>query len=383
MSEVSIVKCNCYKQEKVDKAVNKSVELVGRLRDIIHPKDKVLLKVNMLNADPPEKAVTTHPAIVKSVIRLVKQAGGIPFIGDAPGIAYISKDAEKAWQKTQLKKAAKEEGAEVINFREIKKINNSKNRKVPTLHIAKEVLDMDVVISLPKLKTHNFALFTGAIKNLYGTIPGFRKKELHAQAPKPVDFAELVVDILSVVKPKLAIMDAVVGMEGNGPAAGSPRKVGVVLASRDCVAIDAVASSIIGYNPLDVDIIRVAGKRGLGEARLDRIDIRGTSLEEVKLADFELVSNINTLLERIPSFVLFIGKLLAPYILRVEPEVNPEKCTGCRVCIKHCPTQAMKLASSHTKINRKKCISCFCCQEFCPHRAVEIKYNWLARKLKM
>jgi len=383
VSKVSILKCEDYDQEKVDKVVRESVELIGGLGDIIHPKDKVLLKVNMLNADPPEKAVTTHPAIVKAAIRLVKRAGGVPFVGDASGVAYTHKDAEIAWQKTGLKKAAEEEGAEVINFREVKEINNPKNRKVPTLHIAKEVLDADVVISLPKLKTHSFALFTGAIKNLYGTIPGFRKKELHAKVPKPKDFAELVVDILSVVYPKLSIMDGIVGMEGNGPAAGPPRKIGVILASRDPVAVDAVASSIIGYHPFDIDIIKAAYRRGLGEARLERIDIRGASLDEVRIEDFELISNINTLLNRLPGFVLAIGKLLAPYFLKVEPEVNREKCKGCQVCVKHCPTEAMRLASSYAKIDKKKCIKCFCCQEFCPHRAVEIKYNWLAKRLKI
>ena len=381
MSQVSIVRCNSYQQEKVDDAVRKSVELIGGLNKIVHPQDKVLLKVNVLNADPPEKAVTTHPAVLKAVIRLVKEAGGKPVVGDAPGIAY--KDAEKAWQITGLKKAAEEEGVEVVTFRWARQVESSFSKKVPYLHIAREALDADVVISIPKLKTHSFALFTGAIKNLYGTIPGFRKKELHARAPKPRDFARLMADILFTIHPALAIMDGIIGMEGNGPAAGSPRKVGLVLASRDLVALDAVASSIIGYNPLDVDIIRIAAEKGLGVAELGKIDVKGTDLEKVKLDDFELVSNINTLLNKIPSFLLFIGRFLAPYLLKVEPEINRERCTGCGICIEHCPTGAVRLSSRVPEINRKKCIKCFCCQEFCPQKAVEIKYSWLARKLRI
>ncbi len=381
MSQVSIVRCNSYQQEKVDDAVRKSVELIGGLNKIVHPQDKVLLKVNVLNADPPEKAVTTHPAVLKAVIRLVKEAGGKPVVGDAPGIAY--KDAEKAWQITGLKKAAEEEGAEVVTFRWARQVESSFSKKVPYLHIAREALDADVVISIPKLKTHSFALFTGAIKNLYGTIPGFRKKELHARAPKPRDFARLMADILFTIHPALAIMDGIIGMEGNGPAAGSPRKVGLVLASRDLVALDAVASSIIGYDPLDVDIIRIAAEKGLGVAELGKIDVKGTDLEKVKLDDFELVSNINTLLNKIPSFLLFIGRFVAPYLLKVEPEINRERCTGCGICIEHCPTGAARLSSRVPEINRKKCIKCFCCQEFCPQKAVEIKYSWLARKLRI
>jgi len=190
-------------------------------------------------------------------------------------------------------------------------------------------------------------------------------------------------DILFTIHPALAIMDGIIGMEGNGPAAGSPRKVGLVLASRDFVALDAVASSIIGYNPLDVDIIRIAAEKGLGVAELGKIDVKGTDLEKVKLDDFELVSNINTLLNKIPSFLLFIGRFVAPYLLKVEPEINRERCTGCGICIEHCPTGAVRLSSRVPEINRKKCIKCFCCQEFCPQKAVEIKYSWLARKLRI
>ncbi|MCD6574216.1 DUF362 domain-containing protein [Candidatus Aerophobetes bacterium] len=383
MSEVSIVRCESYLQEEVDRAVKESVKLIGGLEGIIHKGDRVLLKVNMLNADPPEKAVTTHPAVVRAVVKLVKEVGGVPFLGEASGIAYRYEEAKKAWEITGFKEVAEEEDVEIVNFQQIKEIDNSKNRKVPLLHIAKEVIDADVIVTLPKLKTHSFALFTGAIKNLYGTIPGFRKKELHAIAPTPGEFAELMADILTAVYPELAIMDAIVGMEGNGPAAGSPRKIGLVLASRDPVAIDAVASSIIGCDPLDVDIIRVASERGLGVAELDKIKIKGTDLNEVKVEDFELVHNVNTLLKKMPSFVLFIGKLLAPYLIKVEPQIDLEKCGGCMVCTKHCPVEAIKMASDYPKIDRKKCIKCFCCQEFCPQKAVQIKYNWLARKLKV
>ncbi len=379
MSGVSLIKCDSYQQKKVDSAVRESVELIGGLSKIIHPEDKVLLKVSMLNANPPEKAVTTHPAIVKAAIKLVKEVGGKPFIGDSPGVAY--EEIEEAWQKTGLRKAVEEEGAKVVNFRQIKKFDNSRNKKVPVLYIAKEVMDADVVISLPKLKTHSLTLFTGAIKNLYGTIPGFRKKEIHALTVKPQDFAEVIVDILAAVKPKLAIMDGIVGMEGNGPAAGTPRKIGVVLASKDFVAIDAVASNIIGYNPLDIDIIRIANERKLGVGELDEIEIKGKNLDEVKVRDFELASNASALLNKMPSFVISMGRLLIPYLLKVEPEIEQDKCTGCEVCIMHCPIGAIRMTGDFPIIDRKKCIKCFCCQEFCPQKAVKIKYSWLAKKL--
>lgn len=381
MSIVSLVKCEDYGQKKVDETVRQSLELIGGLESIIGAGQRVLIKVNILNADRPEKAVTTHPALLRSFIRCVKEVGGKPLVGEASGIAY--KDTKRAWQVSGLKKAAQEEGADVINFQKVQKVENPKNRMVPTLHIAEEVLSSDAVISLPKLKTHNFTLFTGAIKNLYGCIPGFRKKELHRLAPRPQEFAELMVDIFSAIKPKLAVMDGIVGMEGDGPAAGSPRQIGVILASQDLVALDAAASYIIGYHPLDIDITRVAAQRGLGKANIDEIEVRGTPLDEVKIDDYELASSINVLLKKVPGPVLSILRLLAPLLLKVEPLVDPLKCTECGVCLEHCPTGAMNTGSNYTVIDRKKCIKCFCCQEFCLERAVGIRYNWLAKKLQM
>ncbi|MCK4647918.1 DUF362 domain-containing protein [bacterium] len=381
MSVVSVVKCKSYGQERVDKAVKESLALIGGLGKIVKAGQRVLLKVNMLNADPPEKAVTTHPALLRSVIRAVKEIKGKVIVGESSGDAY--KDVEKAWQVTGLKKAAEEEGVKVINFHKVEKIDNSQNKKAPTLYLAREALESDVVISLPKLKTHNFTLFSGAIKNLYGCIPGFHKKELHRLFPRSEDFAQLMVDIFSAINPDLAIMDAIVGMEGDGPAAGPPRKIGVVLASQDLVALDAVASHIIGYAPFDIDITRVAAERGLGEGKLEKIEIKGVPLSQAKIEGYQLASSINVLLNKVPGFVLFAFKHLAPWLLKIRPVIDKDRCTGCGQCIEHCPTEAMKMEKGFPIIDNKQCIRCFCCQEFCLQRAVGIKYNWLARKFQI
>jgi len=383
LSKVSIVRCDSYQQEEVDNAVRESLQLIGGIDEIIKPQDRVLLKVNMINSDFPEKAATTHPSILRAVIRVVKEMGGEAVVGDAPGVAY--RYIERAWQKTGLRRAAEEEGAEVINFREVEEIDNSTNNKrIPVLHIAKEVLDADVVISLPKLKTHSFTLFTGAIKNLYGTIPGFRKKELHGLAPRPQDFAELMVDIFSVVKPSLAIMDGVVGMEGDGPVSGSPRKIGLILASRDLVSLDAVASNIIGYHPFDIEITKAGAKRGLGVGKLEEIEIKGVPLNEVKIEDFKLVSNLNTLLKRVPSFVFSTLRPAAYLFLKVTPGVDEDSCKRCGDCAEACPVKAIKMENHKCPvINQKRCIRCFCCTEVCSYGSMKIERNWLARKLKM
>jgi len=246
-----------------------------------------------------------------------------------------------------------------------------------------------VVISLPKLKTQNYTLFTGAIKNMYGAVPGFRKKEFHRLAPRPVDFATLLVDVFTATKPRLAIMDGIVGMEGHGPAGGDPRRVGIIVASTDCVSLDAICSAIISLDPMIVDTTRIAFESGLGEARLDRIEIKGTPWQEVKVDDYKLSANVNVWLTKAPGLLLAILKPLAKWFIKVRPQVNPEKCVGCQICVKNWPVQAMREVkvknkkvpySSMIVIDYRKCIQCFCCHEVCPHKAVEIKRNWLARK---
>lgn len=371
MAEVALVRCPDYRQEAVDRGIEECLELIGGLTQWVRPGDRVLLKANVLSAKPPQAGVTTHPAVIKAVVRAVQKAGGIPLVGDSSGGMGASKSQTKvALVTTGIQAAAEEAGAQVINF-DLAGVKDSANPggRIPFYQIARPVFEANVVISLPKLKTHSATLFTGAIKNMYGTVPGFRKSEYHRLAPKPSDFAEVLVDIFIRSRTRLAIMDGILAMEGNGPAAGPTRELGLLLASSDCVALDAVASHIIGFKPLDVATTRVAAARGLGEADLGKITVRGAALEEVRAPDFELPSN--AMLEKLPEFV--IKGLLG--VLKARPEANPAKCTGCEFCIKSCPVRVMQLKDGAPVIDYDKCISCLCCQELCPQQAVELKHH--------
>lgn len=343
----------------------------------VRPGQKVLIKPNALLGETPEHAVTTHPALISAVVKEVIKAGGIALVGDSPGNAYANVAA--TMEKTGIKKAVETAGGQLIYFQQAGVVGKGK------IHIARAVIDADVIINLPKLKTHNLTTFTGAIKNMFGVVPGFNKALYHRRFPNPKDFAAALVDIFAAAKPTLNIMDAIVGMEGLGPSAGQPRKLGVVIASTDGVAIDAVSSYLIGYDPGEIDTTVAAFKRGLGEMRLANIEISGASLAEIRQPDWKRALNLYSLVKRwLPGSVF---NLIRPVLnqLKVWPVIDQEKCTRCLVCVNNCPTRTIEQDNKTkiVKINLKDCISCFCCHELCEAKAIRLERSWLVRLLKI
>ncbi|MDI6917718.1 MAG: DUF362 domain-containing protein [Thermoplasmatales archaeon] len=336
---VSIVKCNDYSTMK--NAIKQSLDLIGGLGRIIKPNDRVLLKVNLLMAKKPEQAVTTHPSVVKAIIQLVKEKDGIPFVGDSAGGAGLT---DKAFEVSCIKKVAEEENAELLNF------ERTGTYRIKGLNIAKPLLDSDVIISLPKLKTHTFTFFTGAVKNFFGGIPGKQKSELHSKYPKLNDFSNMILDIYSAVKPKLGIMDGVLGMEGDGPSNGEVVKSNVILSSFDCVSLDYVSSALIGYNPMGIATTRLAYERKLGET--ESIEIVGEKIENVKIDFRKPVSEDAK--------------------ENVVPFVDKEKCAQCLTCVSICPVNAINIINDDITFNRTKCIRCYCCSELCPEGAIRL-----------
>lgn len=370
MSTVAIIKCDGYENGEVEIAVRNALSLIGGLKGVIKQKQKVLLKPNMLMASKPEDAATTHPSVLRAMIKVIKECAAIPFVGDNPGNAYANVD--RALEITGFKKVVQEEGVEILSL--------SKSVKCGDIHVASAIFDMDVIIDLPKLKTHNLTLFTGCIKNMFGIVPGFHKGDIHRIYSYPPDFSGKIVEIFSIKKPLLGVMDAIYGMEGHGPSGGKPKKIGLILASFDCVALDAVSSKIIGYDPLYVDTTRIAHERGLGEGDLRKIEIKGEKLEDVIVPDFELVDNAYKILKSVPKFIHPPFRYFASKLIWVHPELVKKKCTGCEICFKNCPVKAISVKGGKPVIDYKKCISCYCCHELCPEKAYKIKRSYLAKK---
>ncbi|SYZ72979.1 conserved hypothetical protein [Candidatus Zixiibacteriota bacterium] len=371
-SKVAISSCSSYDPAILQKKIAQTFELIGGLDKFIKPGMKVLLKPNLLSAKEPMRAITTHPEIVAATAREVRNLGAEVIVGDSPGGA--KRGVRRVWENTGMLAMAEREKIELVNF----EAGGVVKMSIHDHHyfLAKPAVEADFIINLPKLKTHVLTLMTGAVKNMFGLIPGFRKGVYHKEAPKPEEFAHIIVDILSLRPPHLTLMDAILTMEGDGPSSGNPRWVNLLMASTDPVAIDAIAATIIGLNPERVPTTRLASEAGLGLGWPEAVEIVGEKLSEVRIHDFKLTSNRK--LELIPST---LSRLLGHYVW-VRPAIEDDTCTRCNVCVNSCPTGALQ-SSNDSKapfFNYKVCINCWCCHELCPSRAVFVDQSWLARK---
>jgi uncharacterized protein (DUF362 family)/Pyruvate/2-oxoacid:ferredoxin oxidoreductase delta subunit len=375
-TKVSIQKAAHYESESIHNALIKSFHLLGGLERIIQPKSRVFVKINHLSPpSPPEDVIITHPAFTKEVLRLLLDIGCEITVGDD-----IQSKNEDGFLISGYRKICTDLGVNLINlkecgFREIP----CRGRLLTRAYLSPLVLDCDFLINLPKLKTHSFTSFTGAIKNMYGIIPhGFRCR-LHREYPKSDIFAQMLVDIYACAIPNLNIMDGILAMEGEGPSAGSPKEIGIILASLDGVALDAVASTIIGLDPNHIPMIEDAGQRGLGKARMEDIEIVGERITNVQAKDFK-PSAIAVGLVRYPIPAFLHGFVQSQLVL--VPRVLSEKCAACRECEDICPTGAVQMRNGKAWIDKSLCIHCMCCHEVCRFHAVKLGQKFFGRLIR-
>jgi uncharacterized protein (DUF362 family)/Pyruvate/2-oxoacid:ferredoxin oxidoreductase delta subunit len=372
------VRCEDYYSEAVCTAVGESLDLIGGMARFVSPGDKVLIKPNLLAAREPDKAVTTHPRVVEAVIELVKAAGGVPWVGEsAGGVSYGF--TSKAFEATGMAEVIDRTGAVLKNFEVegITKVHNRNARIARDFYMAKPVLEADVVISVPKLKTHEQVLFTGAVKNMFGIVPGGGKRQIHYEAVKPEELCDALLDVYEVATPHLCVMDAVVGMEGAGPAMGRPREVGLVLAGADGIALDHVACTLIGFDPGAIGTTRLGMERGLGVASADQIDIVGEKPRKVLIEDF--AKPANAAFERLPRWIV---KRMVSGFQNIRPVVEEDsKCVHCLQCQNSCPVGAITVGENSVHLSEKKCVRCFCCRELCPEGVFGLKRSRLSQML--
>ena len=367
-STVSVTKCSSYERTAVDAAVRECLDNLGGIGRFVSKGETVLLKPNMLSPKSPDKAVTTHPEIVRAAIRLVREAGGTPVVGDTPGGLATESVLKNLADKTGIGQVCEEEGVEFVLLRESQKVPFPKGVAAKSFEIATQHALVDGVISLAKFKTHSFTALTGAVKNLFGLIPGLKKAEYHYRMQSADAFSELLVDLAECVKPRLTIMDGIVGMDGDGPAAGRPKNIGIVMASANVHALDAFMAELVGADPDSVPTIAIARRRGLVSRDPRDIKALGGDRTSFAIPDFEMPA-APTRFSRIPrAFVWMFGELFSR-----KPVFSKKSCTLCGQCIDVCPSKALAKDVGRPRIIRSLCFRCYCCSEVCTYDAVQLR----------
>ncbi|MBB6214581.1 uncharacterized protein (DUF362 family)/Pyruvate/2-oxoacid:ferredoxin oxidoreductase delta subunit [Anaerosolibacter carboniphilus] len=379
MKKVSLVRCEDYAYEKVKEAIQQSLKHLGGIEKYIQPGDKVLLKLNLLMKKRPEEATTTHPSFAKALAEILRDYGADVIIGDSPGGPFNESALRGVYKACGIEEIAKDVGAK-LNYNtgvvEIKNENGLLLKKITAIEVLKEV---DKVISVSKLKTHGMMMFTGAVKNMFGIVAGLEKAEYHVRMPNNVDFSNALVDICLASKPILSFMDGIVGMEGAGPSAGEPRKIGAVIASESPYHLDVVATSMIGLTPTKVPTIQRCVERGLCLGNLQDIELIGGVIEEFIMKDFKIpeIRGLDLLEGKLPKFLRdILNELMQP-----KPIFAHDRCVGCSDCAENCPPRVIEMKDKKPNVRLDECIRCFCCQELCPVKAVEIHRPLLMKLL--
>lgn len=405
-SQVAVVYCPGYDAEHVYNAVCAGIDAIGGIESFVHPDESILIKPNFLVASDPDKAVVTHPSVIEAVCRILREHNYANVCcGDSPGHGSMENALRLAgldavFDKYDVKPADMEHES-VVDFPE--------GAACRQFYFTRAAAECDAIISVSKMKTHALERITGAVKNMYGTVCGYRKAAGHVKFPNAVVFARMLADIHRCLKPRLHIMDGITAMEGNGPGSGTPVNMNVLLFSADPVALDTVYCRLIDMDPILIPTNVQGENLGIGHYHHENIEIldindADTDVPEQRYAEydrteydhaetgkmwteekisfdelFEKYGNPHfdadrtgtkkTLLSRFSDIMTETAK--RPYILK-------ELCIRCGVCTEHCPVpgRAVDFADGRDKppaYDYKKCIRCYCCQEMCPRHAIHVK----------
>lgn len=373
--DIAIVKCKDYSNENISNSLDQLLPLVGGL-DWVSQGMKIVIKVNLVAPMKPDSAGTTHPALLCELVKRLCEKGAEVIVGDSPGGIYNSVFVNKVYSTTGMTDILKVGGKLNQNF-ESRTVFFENGKVLKEFEYTSFLDDADVIINFCKLKTHGMMGMSAATKNLFGTIPGTLKPEYHFKYPNHFDFADMLIDLNEYFKPKLCIVDAVIGMEGNGPTMGKPRHIGAILASTNPYKLDLACAKIIGLTKEEVTTLEAAFKRNLIPENSDELSCND-DLNKYVIKDYENITVHKSLLFQDKSKL--IRKIITK-LFQSKPLLDKSICIGCKKCFEICPAKAIVMKNNKPVIDRKKCISCFCCQEFCPKGAMKVKRPTIAKLL--
>ncbi|MCE5274426.1 MAG: DUF362 domain-containing protein [Deltaproteobacteria bacterium] len=385
MTKVALLRCDSYTLPVLKERIGQAMTLIGFEPSIFNGA-KVALKPNLLSAVSGNSAVVTHPLFFRAASEIVLENGGRPILIESPAVASLDNALDKTGYRTIVQDLA----IEVASSGRVKSLSFPEGRVFRHFEVAGELLDADFVLNMPKFKTHNLTYVTGAVKNLFGFVPGMRKSQMHMRFPDNDEFSEQLLDLYGAVVYVMGrapvgilhVMDAVVALEGQGPgSAGTPRKMGAMLMGKDGVALDYVATRVAGLDVRRVETITRGFDRGFSVSGPGEIEVVGESIDHLKIAGFVPADSTGGahLLRRLAA-----SKAVRDlFIARPEPE--EDRCILCYECMNICPAGAIGHAGPGTKVpvfDYRKCIRCFCCSEICPEAAICLrrgKLQWMLR----
>ncbi len=375
MSQVALLSVSGYELAEVKSAVERGFSFFGGVEEVLEGARRILLKPNLLVAEPPERAVTTHPVVFEAVAQVLKEQGFTVGFGDSPAFGTW----EAVVKKAGFREVVARLGLEKADFARAHKVDFPQGKQHKSFEIARGIHDYQAMVSLPKWKTHGFMRVTGAVKNQFGCILGIRKGEFHFRLADAERFARMLVELNLLLRPRFFITDAIVAMEGDGPRNGRPRFMGLLAFARDPVALDATLCRVIGLDPYKVPTCKEGEVLGLGTWREEAITVVGDSWERFVCKDF--AANRYGLVRQPPRFTPWVRRFLLPSIV-----IERERCVHCGVCVTMCPAHPKALLADKERsfpgYVGEHCIRCFCCQELCPHGAIEVRYPWIRRVLR-
>ena len=373
-NRVWLAQCPDYGQsleEKIERAFD-----ALQVWDKIRPGMRVVLKPNLVMSSKPEQAIITHPAFTAAVGKCVQKAGGRVVIAESPGGPYTPAAMKAMFRATGYRDMAEACGFTLYTDCKSREVTLPQAKRCRELSVVEPFLDRDYLIDLPKLKTHSMVGFSGAVKNLFGTVPGLQKPELHCRFPEREPFSEMLCDLCHFLGPDLSLMDGIWAMEGNGPTGGQRRDLHVIAGSESPWALDVAAASLVGLEPEKIVMLREGHERGYGPLDLSELELVGDPMETLLAPDFLKAEASSTdFIDRLPKFLRPAAKKLAtPY-----PRIDKKRCVGCGKCAESCPQHTISLRDGKAVIRYQNCIRCFCCHEMCPKHVVQIKRLGLLR----
>ncbi len=387
LSRVVVIPCDDYDEEKVYKCLKRGLDELGGIGRFVRPEEKILVKLNLLAPAQVKKAVTTHPSVARAVLRILEEEGcGDVRFGDSPGHGTC----ENALKVIGLDSEC--HGAKAAPMSEAEHVDFPEGLACREFDFCREIVESDAIINVCKMKTHALERITGAVKNVYGFICGYRKASGHVKFPNDTVFARMLADIHRCTKPRLHIMDGIVAMEGNGPGSGNPTPMNVLIISQDPVAVDTVFCYLVDLDPELIPTNSQGARMGIGTDREDEIEIVLCAEDGARrvLKD-ELAGEYGN-----PGFDVPRGKPKGTFLMRYSgfmtrlarrPVIDKSLCVRCGICVSHCPVPGKAVDFKNGKENPpvydyRKCIRCYCCQEMCPKHAISAGRGLFAKKDK-